>query len=52
MHSDYGMAVAADAARLAVAPLHRSAGQAQYIVWAPGQDMGEGRSRTRQFLIP
>lgn len=29
---DYGMAVAADAARLAVAPLHRSGGQAQYIL--------------------
>lgn len=29
---DYGSAVAADAARLAVAPLHRPGGQAQYIV--------------------
>jgi transcriptional regulator GlxA family with amidase domain len=29
---DYGIAVAADAARLAVAPLHRPGGQAQYIV--------------------
>ena len=29
---DYGSAVAADAARLAVAPLHRSGGQAQFIV--------------------
>lgn len=29
---DYGRAVAADAARLAVAPLHRPGGQAQYIV--------------------
>jgi transcriptional regulator GlxA family with amidase domain len=29
---DYGTAVAADAARLAVAPLHRPGGQAQYIV--------------------
>lgn len=29
---DYGAAVAADAARLAVAPLHRSGGQAQFIV--------------------
>lgn len=29
---DYGAAVAADAARLAVAPLHRPGGQAQYIV--------------------
>ena len=29
---DYGVAVAADAARLAVAPLHRPGGQAQYIV--------------------
>lgn len=28
---DYGAAVAADAARLAVAPLHRSGGQAQFI---------------------
>jgi len=29
---DYGAAIAADAARLAVAPLHRPGGQAQYIV--------------------
>ncbi len=29
---DYGAAVAADAARLAVAPLHRDGGQAQFIV--------------------
>lgn len=29
---DFGAAVAADAARLAVAPLHRPGGQAQYIV--------------------
>lgn len=29
---DYGAAIAADAARLAVAPLHRSGGQAQFIV--------------------
>lgn len=29
---DHGAAVAADAARLAVAPLHRSGGQAQFIV--------------------
>jgi transcriptional regulator GlxA family with amidase domain len=29
---DYGTAVAADAARMAVAPLHRSGGQAQFIV--------------------
>ncbi|GAA4180703.1 GlxA family transcriptional regulator [Gryllotalpicola koreensis] len=29
---DYGTAIAADAARLAVAPLHRPGGQAQYIV--------------------
>lgn len=30
--NDYGAAAAADAARLAVAPLHRSGGQAQFIV--------------------
>jgi transcriptional regulator GlxA family with amidase domain len=30
--NDYGAAVAADAARLAVAPLHRSGGQAQFIL--------------------
>ena len=30
--TDYGAAVAADAARLAVAPLHRSGGQAQFIL--------------------
>jgi transcriptional regulator GlxA family with amidase domain len=30
--SDYGAAVAADAARMAVAPLHRSGGQAQFIL--------------------
>lgn len=29
---DYGLAVAADAARLAVTPLHRPGGQAQYIL--------------------
>ncbi|OAA21883.1 transcriptional regulator containing an amidase domain and an AraC-type DNA-binding HTH domain [Frankia sp. EI5c] len=29
---DHGVAVAADAARIAVAPLHRSGGQAQFIV--------------------
>ena len=29
---DHGVAVAADASRVAVAPLHRSGGQAQYIV--------------------
>ncbi|WP_406636628.1 GlxA family transcriptional regulator [Amycolatopsis sp. WGS_07] len=32
VRNDYGTAVAADAARLAVAPLHRPGGQAQYIV--------------------
>lgn len=30
--TDYGASVAADAARLAVAPLHRSGGQAQFIL--------------------
>lgn len=32
VRNDYGTAVAADAARLAVAPLQRSGGQAQYIL--------------------
>lgn len=32
VQSDYGAAVAAGAARLAVAPLHRSGGQAQFII--------------------
>ncbi len=32
VQNDYGSVVAADAARLAVAPLHRPGGQAQYIV--------------------
>ncbi len=32
---DYGTAVAADASRLAVAPLHRRGGQAQFIVHNP-----------------
>ncbi|MBM6402729.1 helix-turn-helix domain-containing protein [Phycicoccus sp. CSK15P-2] len=32
VHRDYGTAIAADAARLAVSPLHRPGGQAQYIV--------------------
>ncbi|TDC03691.1 helix-turn-helix domain-containing protein [Nonomuraea longispora] len=32
---DFGMAVAADASRLAVAPLHRSGGQAQFVVRNP-----------------
>ncbi|WP_192772242.1 GlxA family transcriptional regulator [Plantactinospora soyae] len=31
VHRDYGAAVAADAARLTVAPLHRDGGQAQFI---------------------
>jgi transcriptional regulator GlxA family with amidase domain len=39
---DYGAAVAADAARLAVAPLHRSGGQAQFILRnrAPANHIG------------
>ncbi|WP_277817700.1 hypothetical protein [Dietzia natronolimnaea] len=32
---DHGTAVAAHAARLAVAPLHRSGGQAQFILRNP-----------------
>ncbi|MBE1878328.1 GlxA family transcriptional regulator [Myceligenerans pegani] len=32
VHTDYGAAVAADASRLAVAPLHRAGGQGQYIL--------------------
>lgn len=41
--SDYGAAVAADAARLAVAPLHRSGGQAQFILrnTAPAKHIAE-----------
>jgi transcriptional regulator GlxA family with amidase domain len=40
---DYGAAVAADAARLAVAPLHRSGGQAQFILRnrAPAKHIAE-----------
>jgi transcriptional regulator GlxA family with amidase domain len=41
---DYGAAVAAEAARLAVAPLHRNGGQAQYIVrnrQAVGTELGD-----------
>jgi transcriptional regulator GlxA family with amidase domain len=40
---DYGAAVAAQAARLAVAPLHRSGGQAQFIVrnMAPAKHIAE-----------
>jgi transcriptional regulator GlxA family with amidase domain len=40
---DYGAAVAADAARLAVAPLHRSGGQAQFILrnTAPARNIAE-----------
>jgi transcriptional regulator GlxA family with amidase domain len=40
---DYGAAVAADAARLAVAPLHRSGGQAQFILrnTAPAKRIAE-----------
>ncbi|WBB68841.1 helix-turn-helix domain-containing protein [Micromonospora sp. WMMD812] len=37
---DYGAAVAADASRQAVAPLHRDGGQAQFIV-RPGAGAGE-----------
>ena len=32
VHRDYGASVAADAARMAIAPLHRSGGQAQFIL--------------------
>ena len=41
--NDYGAAVAADAARLAVAPLHRSGGQAQFILrnTAPAKHIAE-----------
>src|SRR5260370_35296656 len=41
--SDHGAAVAADAARLAVAPLHRSGGQAQFILrnTAPAKHIAE-----------
>ncbi|MGW0433290.1 GlxA family transcriptional regulator [Micromonospora sp. NPDC003197] len=35
VRKDYGMAVAADASRLAVAPLHRTGGQGQYILQNP-----------------
>ncbi|CUU59736.1 Transcriptional regulator GlxA family, contains an amidase domain and an AraC-type DNA-binding HTH domain [Parafrankia irregularis] len=35
VHRDHGVAVAADAARIAVAPLHRTGGQAQFIVRNP-----------------
>jgi transcriptional regulator GlxA family with amidase domain len=40
---DYGAAVGADAARLAVAPLHRSGGQAQFILrnMAPAKRIAE-----------
>jgi transcriptional regulator GlxA family with amidase domain len=40
---DYGAAVAADAARLAVAPLHRSGGQSQFILrnTAPAKHIAE-----------
>lgn len=40
---DYGAAVAADAARIAVAPLHRSGGQAQFILRnvAPAKHIAE-----------
>jgi transcriptional regulator GlxA family with amidase domain len=48
VQSDYGMAVAADAARLAVAPLHRPGGQAQYMVRnrAPARTSTLGRAFT------
>jgi transcriptional regulator GlxA family with amidase domain len=41
--TDYGAAVAADAARLAVAPVHRSGGQAQFILrnTAPAKHIAE-----------
>lgn len=37
IRSDHGAAVAADAARLAVMPLERAGGQAQFIVYQPPQ---------------
>ena len=48
---DYGAAVAADAARLAVAPLHRSGGQAQFILrnTAPAKHIAE-RTELDQVL--
>ena len=46
---DYGAGVAADAARLAVAPLHRSGGQAQFILRnAPPAKHVPERTRTRR----
>lgn len=47
VRSDYGAAVAADAARLAVAPLHRSGGQAQYIL----RNRPTGRTATLEHVL-
>jgi transcriptional regulator GlxA family with amidase domain len=42
VHRDYGAAVAGDAARLAVAPLHRDGGQAQFIDHRPPASASTG----------
>lgn len=42
---DHGAAVAADAARLTVAPLHRSGGQAQFILRKPPSSESLGQQR-------
>ncbi|WP_116199648.1 GlxA family transcriptional regulator [Amycolatopsis circi] len=48
VQNDYGTAVAADAARLAVAPLHRPGGQAQYIV----RNRAPSRATTLDQVLP
>jgi len=47
---DYGVAVAAAAARLAVAPLHRSGGQAQYILRNRPADHTTNLSRVLEWI--
>ncbi|MYW90914.1 helix-turn-helix domain-containing protein [Amycolatopsis rubida] len=48
VRNDYGTVVAADAARLAVAPLHRPGGQAQYIV----RNRAPSRPTTLDQVLP
>jgi transcriptional regulator GlxA family with amidase domain len=47
---DYGAAVAADASRMAVAPLHRDGGQAQFIVRPRGPGTETGLAAVLQWL--
>lgn len=50
VHRDHGAAVAADASRLAVAPLHRDGGQAQFVVRPRAAANDTGLSAVLEWL--